>query len=166
MERFCDELRVAREQRNISVETICAVTKIAPRYVQALEAGEYGALPGGVFRKGILRGYLQVLELDEAAWVERFEASLQAAGEVRSTAADWTEFAENVRRTRVRMRPSTGRRWLGVAGMFALLALFGWLVWSLILHRRIEGALTGQANVETLHDSANASGAAKEQTLH
>jgi hypothetical protein len=55
-----------------------------------------------------------------------------------STAADWAEFAENVRRTRLSSRPATGNRWLGVAGMFALLGLFAWLVWALVLHRRLE----------------------------
>src|SRR5580704_15722397 len=98
MERFCDELRGEREQRNVSVETICAVTKVSLRYVQALEAGEYSELPGGVIRKGILRSYLGVLGLDETTWIERFEASLRASGEAGSTAAEWAEFAENVRR--------------------------------------------------------------------
>ncbi|WP_213804450.1 helix-turn-helix domain-containing protein [Granulicella sp. dw_53] len=142
MERFCEDLRLEREQRNVSIETICAVTKVSPRYVEALESGEFGELPGGVFRKGILRSYLKVLGLDEAFWVQRFEASLAASGHPTGSsgesAEDWAEFAENVRRTRVRTRPATGMRWLGIAGMFTLLALAGWLVWTLALHHRLE----------------------------
>ncbi len=61
MERFCDELRLERERRNVSIDEICAVTKVSPRHLHALEAGEYRALPGGVFRKGIVRGYLRYL---------------------------------------------------------------------------------------------------------
>ena len=143
MERFCDELRWEREQRNVSIEMICAETKVSSRHVQALESGAYGDLPGGVFRKGILRSYLKVLGLDEATWVERFEASLEDSlktGALGSTAEDWAEFAENVQRTRVRTRPAIGIRWLGVAGMFAILVLVGWLVWTLIVHRRMEAA--------------------------
>jgi cytoskeleton protein RodZ len=153
MERFCDELRWEREQRNVSIETICAVTKVSSRHLEALEAGAYAELPGGVFRKGILRSYLSVLGLDESPWMERFEASLAASGaasgaggKMTSTAADWAEFAENVRRARLSSRPETGNRWLGVAGMFALLGLFGWLVWALVLHRRLEVLRPG-ANV-------------------
>jgi|ERR1700736_2122138 cytoskeleton protein RodZ len=149
MERFCDELRWEREQRNVSIETICAVTKVSSRHLEALEAGAYAELPGGVFRKGILRSYLSVLGLDESPWMERFEASLAAngaSGKMASTAADWAEFAENVRRTRLSSRPETGNRWLGVAGMFALLGLFAWLVWALVLHRRLEVLRPG-ANV-------------------
>lgn len=140
MERFCDELRSEREQRKVSIESICATTKVSLRHVQALEAGEYNELPGGVFRKGILRGYLKVLGLDEKSWIERFEASLRESGDTGPDEADWAEFAENVRRARVGTGDPTGMRWLGVVGMFALLVLFGWLVWTLVLHRRIEAS--------------------------
>lgn len=140
MERFCEELRGERERRNVSLATICAVTKVSLRYIQALEAGEYNELPSGVFRKGILRSYLAVLDLDEAVWVERFEASLPIAAGLTSSADQWEEFAENVRRTRASSKPRTGVRWLGVAGMFALLAIFTWLVWTLVVHRKLESA--------------------------
>jgi len=158
MERFCDELRVEREQRAVSIETICAVTKVSMRHLQALEAGEYDELPGGVFRKGILRSYLGVLGLEEAPWLERFEASLALSGEkTTTTAAEWAQFAENVRRTRAQSRVLTGKRWLGVAGMFALLALFGWLVWTLVAHRRLEAAQP-TANVGAVQTPATTSG--------
>jgi cytoskeletal protein RodZ len=137
MQRFCDELRWEREQRNVSIETICAVTKVSPRYVQALEAGEYSELPGGVFRKGILRSYLAVLGLEEMPWVERFEASLAGCIKTTPNAAEWAEFAENVRRTRVKTRPETGRRWLGVAGMVVSVAILGWGVWEFAVHGRL-----------------------------
>jgi cytoskeleton protein RodZ len=140
MERFCDELRWERERRKVSIETICAATKVSSRYVQALEAGEYAELPGGVFRKGILRSYLSVLGLEEETWIARFEASLQESGDAAPEAVDWAEFAENVRRARVGPESQTGMRWLGVVGMFALLVLLGWLAWTFVLHKRIESA--------------------------
>src|SRR5277367_6053590 len=100
MERFCDELRWERERRQVSIERICEETKVAPRHLHALEAGEYDALPGGVFRKGIVRSYLAAVGLEEVPWIERFEASLREHGAA-SEGTDWTEFAENVRRNRV-----------------------------------------------------------------
>src|SRR5580658_4246943 len=96
MERFCDELRWERERRKVSIEKISEETKVAVRHLQALEAGDYGELPGGVFRKGIVRSYLTAIGLDEASWIERFEASLKENGGAET--ADWAEFAENVRR--------------------------------------------------------------------
>jgi cytoskeletal protein RodZ len=137
MERFCDELRGERERRQVSIETICEKTKVAARHLLALEAGDYAALPGGVFRKGIVRGYLAALELDEVSWVERFEASLRESGSASTEAKDWTEFAENVRRNRVGGEPPTGLRWVGVAMMVGSLAVLGWGVWKFALHGRL-----------------------------
>ncbi len=64
MERFCDELRRERERRKVSIEKICEETKVSVRYLHALDAGEYDSLPGGVFRKGIVRSYITTLGLD------------------------------------------------------------------------------------------------------
>jgi cytoskeleton protein RodZ len=136
MERFCDELRWERERRQVSIEKICDETKVASRHLIALEAGEYSALPGGVFRKGIVRSYLAALGLDEDPWIERFEASLQESGTA-SAEANWTEFAENVRRNRVGAESPTSLRWMGVAMMVGSLAALGWSVWRFALHGRL-----------------------------
>ncbi len=137
MERFCDELRWERERRQVSIEKISEETKVATRHLQALEAGEYSALPGGVFRKGIVRSYLTAIGLDEATWIERFEASVAESASGSTEAADWAEFAENVRRNRVGTESRTGARWMGVAMMLVSLAALGWSVWKFALHGRL-----------------------------
>jgi cytoskeleton protein RodZ len=137
MERFCDELRGERERRQISIETICEQTKVSSRHLLALEAGEYGSLPGGVFRKGIVRSYVEALGLDEVSWIERFEASLRDSGAASTEAKDWTEFAENVRRNRAGSASSADLRWMGVAMMLGSLAALGWSVWKFALHGRL-----------------------------
>jgi len=135
MERFCDELRGERERRKVSIERISEETKVSSRHLHALEAGEYDQLPGGVFRKGILRSYLGALGLDEVTWIERFEASLQESGGVNTDGNDWIEFAENVRRNRLgSAEPATGLRWMGVGMMLASLMALGWGVWKFALH--------------------------------
>ncbi len=134
MERFCDELRWERERRQVSIERICEETKVSSRHLLALEAGEYGALPGGVFRKGIVRSYLSALGLDEGPWIERFEKSLRESGTTGPEVADWTEFAENVRRNRGGNESKSGMRWMGVAGMLTSLGVLGWVVWKFALH--------------------------------
>ena len=137
MERFCDELRWERERRQISIEKICEETKVSSRHLLALEAGEYSALPGGVFRKGILRSYLSALGLDETPWIERFEASLRESGAMAAIDPDWTEFAENVRRNRIGSQSATGMRWVGVGMMAVSLVALGWSVWKFALHGRL-----------------------------
>jgi cytoskeletal protein RodZ len=137
MERFCDELRWERERRKVSLEKICEETKVASRHLLALEAGDYDALPGGVFRKGIVRSYLAALKLDEVTWIERFEASLRESGTASPEAKDWTEFAENVWRNRVGGESPTGLRWMGVAVMVGTLVALGWSVWKFALHGQL-----------------------------
>jgi len=137
MERFCDELRWERERRQVSIEKISEETKVSTRHLQALEAGDYSALPGGVFRKGIVRSYLTAIGLDEATWIERFEASVAESANSSTEAADWAEFAENVRRNRVSAERGTDSRWMGVAMMVVSLAALGWSVWKFALHGRL-----------------------------
>ena len=137
MERFCDELRWAREQRKISIEAICEETKVSPRHLRALEAGEYNELPGGVFRKGIVRSYLAALGLEESSWLDRFEASLRESGAEEGEVEDWSEFAENVRRNRGASESGTKLRWMGVVMMMTALLVLCWCVWKFVLHERL-----------------------------
>lgn len=137
MERFCDELRLERERRQITIDTICAVTKVSPRHLMALEAGDYDELPGGVFRKGIVRSYLNVLGLEESPWLERFEASLRESGAAELNNDDWVEFAENVRKNRGGKEQTTRARWIGVVMMVAMLFVLGWGVWKFVLHGKL-----------------------------
>jgi cytoskeleton protein RodZ len=136
MERFCDELRRERERRKISIETICDVTKVSVRHLNALEAGEYGSLPGGVFRKGIVRSYVAALGLEATPWIERFEANLRESGGAEAV-DDWSEFAENVRRNRVGTESRSDLRWMGVGAMVVSIAALGWSVWKFALHGRL-----------------------------
>jgi cytoskeleton protein RodZ len=136
MERFGDQLRRERERRKVPMESISVETKVSVRHLQALEAGEYEALPGGVFRKGIVRGYLAAVGLEEGPWIERFEASLKESG-TENENADWTEFAENVRRNRSGVGSRTNHRWMGVGTMVTMLGVLGWAVWKFALHGRL-----------------------------
>ena len=114
------------------------MTKVSIRHLEALEEGKYSNLPGGVFRKGIVRSYLSAVGLDEAAWLQRFEATLRETGTVASSDDnDWVEFAENVRRNRGGIKPGTGFRWMGVAVMVMMLVVLGWSVWKFVLHGRL-----------------------------
>ncbi|MDE1175969.1 MAG: helix-turn-helix domain-containing protein [Edaphobacter sp.] len=135
MERFGDELRMEREHRQVTLDTICAMTKVSVRHLEALESGRLMELPGGVFRKGILRSYVTAVGLDETSWMEKFERTLREMGGSSSpTDKDWVEFAENVRKSRGNARSGSGARWLGVAVMLMTLVMLGWSVWKYVLH--------------------------------
>lgn len=115
---FGAELQQERLKRDISLETIAESTKVAPRYLRALEEDTYAKLPGGVFNRGIVRSYCRLLDLDEEEWLQRFQAFARSEGE-----EDWAEFAQNVKRNRERIESRDRLRWLGVAAMVLVLAI-------------------------------------------
>lgn len=134
MVQFGDELRSEREHRGVSLETMCASTKLSIRQLHDVEAGNFRELPGGIFRKGFVRSYLRALELDEPLWLERFEASYRASGFAEATEEDWASFAENVRNNRLGGKGSRiNMKWLGVLGMALILLVLGVCVWKFVL---------------------------------
>jgi cytoskeleton protein RodZ len=76
MPSFGENLRREREMRSVSLEEISAATKISLRLLQALEAEDFSALPGGVFTRSFIRTYAKYLGLDE----EPVLAEYQLAG--------------------------------------------------------------------------------------
>ncbi len=92
--------------------------------LQALEEETWKDLPGGIFKRSMVRSYCNFLGLNETEWLGRLEACSPAAMQ-----EDWIEFAENVKRAR--MAPDHGfrRRWCGVAVMFAMLSGLSWAAW-------------------------------------
>jgi cytoskeleton protein RodZ len=137
MAAFGEELRRAREERGVAVETICEATKVPAKHIRALEAGALAELPGGVFRRGFVRSYLSVLGLEEDRWMKRFEESCRASGVLDPAEMEWVTFAENVKNSRATPRRRVGLRRLGAALLLAALALGGWCVWRLATHRRL-----------------------------
>jgi cytoskeleton protein RodZ len=134
---FGEELRKAREERGVSVAKICESTKVQAKHILALEAGELGELPGGVFRRGFVRSYLRVLGLDEAPWMQRFDESCRQSGMDNPAEMEWTTFAENVKNSRVAPRRRRGIRWALLVIVLAALATAGWCGWRMATHRRL-----------------------------
>ncbi len=140
MIQFGHDLRLEREQRGVSLDTLSERTKVSVRQLNQLEEGNYAALPGGIFRKGFVRSYLRALELDEAAWLERFDTSYQESG-LRSgnEETEWIAFAENVKNHRiVPDRRPTALRWIGLLVLTTLVLLLAWGVWTFVLRTRVE----------------------------
>jgi cytoskeleton protein RodZ len=54
-------LRELREGKGVSLDEIARATRVAPRYLEALEADQHSALPEPPFTRGFIRAYCQVL---------------------------------------------------------------------------------------------------------
>lgn len=65
-------LRNFRESKKISLEDIAENTKISIRFLQAIEAGDYGKLPGGIFNTNYLRQYSAAIGYGQEALLEHY----------------------------------------------------------------------------------------------
>ena len=150
MGTFGEDLAREREYRGISLFKITQTTKISTHHLEALENNRFDELPGGVFNKGIVRGYARVCGMDEEAWVERYMQAYAASGLLKPDDADWVRFAENVVQSRPgeKVRPDMRLRWAGVAVLLLLVAGLGWFVWHYV-HERIS-ALNRTSSSQTV----------------
>src|SRR4051812_38572499 len=69
---FGEHLRREREMRGVSLDEICAATRIGTRLLEALESEDWERLPGGVFNRGFVRAVARYLGLDEEGTVAEY----------------------------------------------------------------------------------------------
>jgi cytoskeleton protein RodZ len=72
-------LRQAREARGLTVDAASEATKIRARYLRALEAEDWDAMPAPAYARGFLRTYAAYLGLDADGVVEEYRRATEAA---------------------------------------------------------------------------------------
>jgi len=72
------ELKSAREALGLTVSEVAHQLKLAPRQVEALEAGRFEALPGGTFVRGMLRNYARLLKVAPEPLLEHLAGRLDS----------------------------------------------------------------------------------------
>lgn len=69
-------LRHARESRRVALDDAVSALRIRRRYLQALEVGDYDALPGPIQARGFLRNYARFLGMPVEEVLARYDAEL------------------------------------------------------------------------------------------
>lgn len=67
-------LEAWRKRQGITLEQVMERTKIGRPYLQAIEAGDFRGLPGGIFTLSWLRQYAEVVGLDPDDLVRDYRA--------------------------------------------------------------------------------------------
>ena len=136
MKAFGDRLRQAREAKGVSVRAVADSTRISERYLHALERGDLEELPGGVFDKGYIKSYAELLDIDprpllESYGIEERKRGLGTPEHERQELTRLTQLADNrssVRRGRAALDPARFLvALLGVA-LVGLVAATAWLI--------------------------------------
>lgn len=125
---FGERLKRERELRGVSRDEVCAATRIASRYLEALENERWEALPGGVFNRGFVRAVARFLGLGEDDMLAEYDAAMneqKPEGALPATAVAQAP-------TKPAPTKKNGRPLLWFASLCAILALLasGWLGWT------------------------------------
>jgi cytoskeleton protein RodZ len=76
MASVADQLRTAREARNLSVTQVAETTKIRSDHIRALEEGNYDVFVAPVYIRGFIRTYATLLKLDVPKLMAELDAEL------------------------------------------------------------------------------------------
>ena len=114
LETVGSRLRRAREQAGLSVAAVAADTRISQRQIEAIEAGDYAALPGRTYAVGFSRSLARAVGLDEAEIAVATRAELSdLQGEDQRRPVQSFEPGDPAR------VPSARLTWLALAGVAA-----------------------------------------------
>lgn len=70
-------LRAAREARQLGIADVAQRLKLGMRQIEALENGDWAALPGSTFIRGFVRNYARLLEVDSGPLMGQLDATLE-----------------------------------------------------------------------------------------
>lgn len=91
-----------RAERGLALSDVARRLKFAPRQIEALEADDYGRLPGLTFLRGMIRGYAKLLDTDAAPLIRALEARHAPAPASVEMASERIPFPDGrVRSTRI-----------------------------------------------------------------
>ena len=69
-----------RERQGMTLKEIAQSTRIASHYLQAIEAEEFGKLPGGVYSTSYIRQYARAIGYNESALLDQYHSWSEQAG--------------------------------------------------------------------------------------
>jgi len=151
-------LRRARESRDLTLEEAEEALRIRRRYLQALEMGDYAALPGEIQARGFLRNYARFIGLPVEEALDRYESEVSGSPFQPRIRTSQDERAKQIlERPTVFAPPPTGEEeekpatgfpkgllvlLVGTALVFALIALGSFLFLQFFVDEPGEAAVT------------------------
>lgn len=120
LDSAADKLRRARTEAGLSIEQIAAETRIPIRHLQAIERGDYAALPSRTYAIGFARSFADNVGLDDTMIAEMVRSELGTHGG-RERQPQSFEPGDPTR------LPSRGLAWVSAAA--ALLLIVGGLAY-------------------------------------
>jgi cytoskeletal protein RodZ len=70
-------LAAARLEKGVTLEEIALSTRIAQHFLEAIEAEDFGQLPGGVYNTSYIRQYARAIGYDERALLGHYRSQIE-----------------------------------------------------------------------------------------
>jgi cytoskeletal protein RodZ len=122
-ESAASQMRAAREKAGMSLADVAAQTRVPLRHLEALEKGDFGALPGITYCAGFARAFARAVNMDEVALVAKVRQEIEEGGDFGGSSF---HFEEAVDPARV---PPRTLAW--VAAVIAMLIAGGYGIWRM-----------------------------------
>ena len=130
-ESFFDALKAKRKSQNIEISEICEFTKIQPRYIEAIEKGDFTVLPN-VYIRLFLRSYAIFIGADSAKALKDYE--LYTTGKQTSTEKfnsndeKDTPTSPQISKTKLDSNPQISPKQIasGIGVIFSIILLLWW----------------------------------------
>ncbi len=133
-----EQLRRAREARGVTLREVSEQTRITMRHLEAIEADDIKALPGGIFNKSFIKSYARYVKFPEARAVELYEQTLRDRG------LHTEEVATSPTRSRIYMGESARSPLMTYGLSVLIVGLLALVVYAgLHYYRRTEGQQAG-----------------------
>ena len=158
MSKPFEELKKAREDKQLSLEEAAEKTRIDEKYLAALENAEFSRLPDPLYVRGFIRRYTKLLEMDAKPLLDAYKkweqedhpgeaqavttlpsrrSRTQKSTEDKNMNAKWAALLKEVKNLNLKIK------WIFVSSIAVLLIAAGVITW-LILDKDQSGAETVQ----------------------
>lgn len=142
-----DILKQARDEKGLSLKEIQEVTKIRLRYLEAIDEGDFEAIPGEVYRKGFIVNYANALGLDGQQVLQKYH-NLKAAQEEQARQEQLLKEQEENESPQTNLNSDWVKGiYLGVAGALAIVLLISFFLIPSLHRLKTEDTVT-PVNIE------------------
>jgi cytoskeletal protein RodZ len=131
MSTVAEQLRNARQARNLSIEQVADMTKMRADQVRALEQGDFGSFSAPVYLRGSVRTYSTLLKLDVPSIMTALDDELGQSRSAAETAPRTADGGGMVDSVTLKLSRLDWRK--GAAGLITVLLLvlvvIGYFAW-------------------------------------
>ncbi len=129
MSTVAEQLRSAREAKNLTVEQVAETTKIRTDHIRAIEEGNFAVFSAPIYIRGSVKNYAAALKLDTAAVLAALTAELsgsQKLSEPPPLSESKKSFVDHITLVLAKVNWKVGLVGLAVIALVAIFSISFW----------------------------------------